>query len=98
MIKRFLCLGFTFTFFLNLHAQHSIKGKVIDEQGQGLGFTTIALLQPGDSILLHFGVTNDQGEYQIKGINAGTYILQFSFVGKKALTSYWKYQFLMVKI
>ena len=65
----------------SLFAQDKISGRVLNEQDQPLSFATVALLQPTDSLLKYFGVTNEQGAYQIKAIKAGTYILQFSFVG-----------------
>ncbi|MEO0337626.1 MAG: outer membrane beta-barrel protein [Bacteroidota bacterium] len=64
-----------------LFAQNTISGRVLNEQEQPLDYATVTLLQPTDSILQYFGVTNERGEYQIKAIKAGTYILQFSFVG-----------------
>lgn len=73
---------FFFLFFsCSCLAQHNIRGRLFDEQNQPLSYATVALLQPGDSLLQHFGVTNLQGEYQIKGIKEGIYIIQFSYVG-----------------
>jgi hypothetical protein len=62
-------------------AQHSIKGKVLNEKKEPLGYATVALLHPADSILQYFGVTNDEGAYLIKGIKEGIYLVQYSFVG-----------------
>ena len=47
-------------------AQNSIKGRVIDENDKPVSYSTVVLLNPVDSILKYFGVTNDEGYYQIK--------------------------------
>lgn len=61
-------------------AQHAIRGKVVGAEGQPLEYTTVTLMNPQDSVMQYFGVTNAAGAYQIKNIKEGTYILQFSFV------------------
>lgn len=66
-------------------SQHAIRGVVVGEEGQPLDYATVALLDPQDSILQFFGVTNAQGEYQIRNIKAGQYLLQFSFVGMQTV-------------
>ena len=64
-------------------AQYKITGQVIDEENKPLEYSTIVLLNPADSTLVYFGVTNLDGEFQIKNINEGLYLMQYSFVGKK---------------
>ncbi|MCK4880076.1 MAG: carboxypeptidase regulatory-like domain-containing protein, partial [Bacteroidales bacterium] len=66
-------------------AQHSLTGRVTDEKGEPLGYATVALLQPADSILSYFGVTDNQGKFRIKSIREGEYLLQYSFVGMETL-------------
>ncbi len=62
-------------------SQNSIKGRLINEAGESLPYATVTMLNPGDSTLRFFGVTNNKGIYQIKSIKNGNYIMQFSFVG-----------------
>ncbi|WP_192822352.1 DUF5686 and carboxypeptidase regulatory-like domain-containing protein [Rufibacter sp. LB8] len=57
----------------------SIKGKVIDEKGEGLGFATVYL--QGTNL---GSTTNEQGNYQISNLDAGKYTLVFQFVGYKS--------------
>ena len=64
-------------------AQYKITGQVIDEENKPLEYATIVLLNPADSTLVYFGVTNLDGEFLIKNINEGLYLMQYSFVGKK---------------
>lgn len=62
-------------------AQHTVKGKVTDDTDKALSFTTVALLNPVDSTLMFFGVTNEDGLYKIKNVKPGNYLMQFSYVG-----------------
>jgi len=72
-----------FLFPLNLLAQNVIKGDVMDAQGNPLQFATVALLNPADSTLAHFGITNSQGQFEISKISSGNYLLQTAFLGFK---------------
>lgn len=60
----------------------SIKGTVSDSLSAGtLPSATVMLLNPKDSSLVNFGVTNSTGAFEIKNVNKGTYQLKISFVG-----------------
>ena len=67
-------------------AQHALKGTVIDEDKDPLSYTTVVLLNPADSTMKYFGVTNKDGFFYIKNIKNGTYMMQISNVGAKMLT------------
>jgi Outer membrane protein beta-barrel family/Carboxypeptidase regulatory-like domain len=79
-----LTLGLSIT----AYAQSTIKGRIVDEAGKALPYATVTLLNPGDSTLRFFGVTNETGIYQIKSISKGDYIVQFSFVGMEMIYEY----------
>jgi len=64
-----------------LLAQHKLTGRVSDRQEEPLSYATVALLNPTDSILVYFGVTDDKGTFKITNIKKGEYLLQYSFVG-----------------
>ncbi|MCK5147407.1 outer membrane beta-barrel protein [bacterium] len=66
-------------------AQHSIKGRLIDEEKQPLPFAHVVLLSPVDSTLKYFDVSDKKGEYEIRHIRAGQYLMQYSFVTKKTV-------------
>jgi len=68
-----------------LLAQHALIGTVSDQQGEALGYATVALLNPTDSILNYFGVTDNKGFFRIRNIKEGDYLLQYSFVGMETL-------------
>jgi len=44
-------------------AQHKLAGRVSDQQEEALSYATVALLNPSDSILIYFGVTDGQGAF-----------------------------------
>jgi len=66
-------------------AQHSIKGRVIDEKGEPLTYATVVLLNPADSTVQYYDVADKEGYYQIKYIKPGNYLMQYSFVGMEVI-------------
>jgi hypothetical protein len=81
MLKTFTTILFIVVLSISAIAQESIKGRIIDEAGKPIGFTSVVLLHPSDSTMKYFGVSNDQGNYEIKRIKDGNYLMQFSFAG-----------------
>jgi len=63
--------------------QNSLKGNVMDDKGQPLPYVTAALLHPNDSTLAFFGISNADGNFEIKGLSAGNYLLQLAYIGFK---------------
>jgi len=64
---------------------HSLSGTLYDEQVQPLGYGTVVLLNPADSTLEFFGITNALGRFEIRNIKEGRYLLQASFIGYRSL-------------
>ena len=62
----------------------TIKGSVIDANGEAMPFVTISVLAP-DSSLLTGTITNDDGSYEIElsavSSQLSEYIIQASYVG-----------------
>ena len=67
--------------------QNSIAGKLINEKAEPLIYATAVLLNPSDSTLAYYGITNEEGQFFIKNIKAGDYLLQTGFLGYQ---SYYK--------
>lgn len=64
------------------HAQqYTLGGNVKNETGAPMPFATVALLQPSDSTLAYFGVTDEEGAFLIKAISKGDYLLQVATMG-----------------
>ncbi|MFC2096780.1 outer membrane beta-barrel protein [Bacteroidota bacterium] len=66
-------------------SQHSVKGKVISVDNKPLFAVTVVLLNPADSTMELFGVTSQIGEYEIKNIRSGKYLIQYAYVGMETL-------------
>ncbi len=80
------CTFFLFAYFLSLsidaHAQQyfSIEGKVLTENGDGISFANVLLLQP-DSTLVKGTITEESGAFHIANVSSGQYILMTNLVG-----------------
>ena len=60
---------------------YSLSGRLYDQDVRPLASGTVVLLNPVDSTLEFFGITNNLGEFQIRNIREGNYLLQASFIG-----------------
>lgn len=80
-LKPVLAFGLILSLSVTAFAQHSLKGRVINEQGEPLTYANVVLLSPADSTLQYHDIVDQKGLYQIEHIKAGAYLMQFSFVG-----------------
>ncbi len=64
---------------------HPLSGGVIGDDGKPLVFASVLLLNPADSTLQFFGITNNQGNFEIKNIHENNYLLQLSFIGYRTI-------------
>ncbi|WP_299452708.1 TonB-dependent receptor [uncultured Microscilla sp.] len=68
----------------------NIHGKISDAHGKALPGATVVLVTSPDSLLAKFATTDTQGNFLLKKVKQGKYVLQVSFTGfkpfKKALT------------
>ena len=65
----------------------TLKGKLMDTLSkQSLKDASITILDPQDSTLEQFVLAVAGGEFEMKNINFGTYILQISFQGYQSFT------------
>ncbi len=77
-------LIFTLIFFRlsnSYGSQYMLSGKVFDQDARPLEFSTVTLLDPQDSTLRFFGITDREGSFLIRNIEAGNYLLQAAFIG-----------------
>ncbi|MGE0770073.1 MAG: outer membrane beta-barrel protein [Cyclobacteriaceae bacterium] len=68
-------------FFFSTHAQRGLVTGIVSDSTTTLPSATVMLLQTSDSTLVNFGVTNNQGVFEIKNVNYGNYFLKITFVG-----------------
>lgn len=66
---------------------YSLSGRLYDDQLSPLTAGTVVLLNPADSTLEYFGISNAQGHFEIRNIKEGPYLLQASFIGFQSLYS-----------
>jgi hypothetical protein len=59
----------------------NLSGHVFSTENKPIEFATVALLQPADSTLAYFGITDANGAFEMKSVKAGSYRLQISFIG-----------------
>lgn len=62
-------------------AQHSVKGKLVDEQGQAMPSATVMLLNASDSVLKSFALSKADGSFEMKAVKEGSYVLKATFQG-----------------
>ena len=80
----FLVFILPFLFFLNAHAQTSatVSGIVKDKKSKTfLPFVNVVLKKAKDSSFVGGTVTNEEGRFNLSKVNAGTYILEFAYIG-----------------
>ena len=71
----------------SLYAQTStIEGVIVDQDKAPLEMISVVLLEPKDSSLVYFGLTNTKGFFKILNIKHGTYIFQSSSMGYQTLS------------
>ncbi len=58
-----------------------IQGIVVDSTDQTLPGATIMLLQATDSVLVHFAITEPNGQFKLPPTAPGNYLLQSTYVG-----------------
>ena len=82
MKKCFLILSLSLFFAVVNYAQSvTIQGILVDTLQEPLMSATVVLLNPQDSTMEYFAITNMQGHYKLKGVKRGTYLFQASYVG-----------------
>jgi hypothetical protein len=71
----------------NAQSTGEISGKVLDEQHKAFPFASVNLLNAKDSTSVRGTLTSDNGLYELKGLNAGKYLVAINVIGyKKAIT------------
>lgn len=82
MKPSFLLLFFYLICMTHIQAQSiQINGAVSDSMATPLEYATVLLMQSSDSSLTAFGRTNEQGQFELKNVSAGTYLFRITYVG-----------------
>jgi hypothetical protein len=81
-MKKFVFLvSVVFISCLSFGQRFSITGIIADTLSSPLPSSTIMLLNSKDSTLVNFGVSDAKGNFEIKNVNKGDYLLKVTFVG-----------------
>lgn len=77
LITVFLILSCTILSAQNL----TIKGKVVDGDKEPMIGATCIVINPKDSIMLSFGITNTNGQFELNNVPASAVKLQITYIG-----------------
>ncbi len=81
MKKIFLGFVFSLVIIVSFPQNFSIRGKVINKQKESLPGATLLLLQPSDSTMVNFALTNKNGHFEFANVARNKYLLRISYVG-----------------
>lgn len=65
----------------SLAQNYNIRGTVLDDTQSALPGGTVVAMAASDSTLISFGTTRKDGEFQLRRVPAGDYIVKITFVG-----------------
>ncbi|NNE34400.1 MAG: outer membrane beta-barrel protein [Rhodothermales bacterium] len=61
--------------------RYDVTGVVVDSEGLALRGATVVIVTVSDSTLVSFGTTRREGDFQLRRVPSGKYVLKVSFVG-----------------
>lgn len=69
-------------FLYGVDSKHSVVGLIVDGiSGQPLEFADVAFYRAADSVFVRGNVTDADGRFAFAAVEAGTYYVEYSFVG-----------------
>ncbi len=82
-MRNILLVGFSIILAITASAQKSvIKGRIYDSiRQEGLAYTTVSLVNAGDSTLVTFTRADSAGLFTMNAVEPGKYLLSASYVG-----------------
>ena len=63
-----------------------VKGRLMDDTNTSLPSATLMLLNPKDSSLVNFSISNGEGYFEIKNLSRARYLLKVTYVGLATFT------------
>lgn len=85
-MKKLLMVATLFISLSSVAQKFTIKGQLVDSVGQSLPGATVLLLNPSDSSLVNFSVSDPQGNFEIKNVNKGKHLFKVTFLGFRTFT------------
>ena len=81
-MKGFLLAMFLGMSLLGMAQTFTIEGTVVDSVSKrNLASATISIVKAKDSSLVSFARSNDKGDFSVKSVPAGSYLISISYVG-----------------
>jgi hypothetical protein len=80
-MKLIACFLFLLSGSLVLGQTSPVTGELLDENGLPLQSAAAVLLDPSDSTLLYFSISDSKGSFAITNVRSGKYVLQVSLLG-----------------
>lgn len=80
-MKRIFTLLFVLISTITFAQQSVLTGQLLDNEGNPLIYATAVLLNPSDSTMAYYGISDEDGMFSIKNIKKGSYILQTGYIG-----------------
>ncbi len=80
-IRLFFSLIILVLFSLGGRAQTTVTGTLIDTIGKPLSGASVVLLKQADSTLVQFGLSQDNGAFQLQHVPSGDYLLRCDYLG-----------------
>lgn len=82
LITRFsLLLGLLLLGNLGMTQDALLQGRVLDDKKGNMSFATVVLLKAQDSTMVKADYTQEDGSFQLPGLEAGEYLLQVTNIG-----------------
>jgi len=71
---------------VNGQSLSSIRGSIIEESSQPIGYATVALFNSSDSSLVQGTLSDSTGYFELTTVAPGDYLIKVSFMGYSAVT------------
>ena len=84
--KKFIPTVFFLIFTLSISAQITVSGIVRDTNQMPLIGATTVVQTAADSLLSGFAITDSEGQFEIKKVKPGDYLLQITYLGFETFT------------
>lgn len=62
-----------------------LSGTILSEDHKPLTYSTVVLLNPVDSTMQYYAISNTEGKFTVRNIRKGEYLLQVAFMGFETL-------------
>jgi outer membrane receptor protein involved in Fe transport len=86
-MSRLLLILFIFSGPINSFSQGKLSAKIVDQvNSKPLEFASIALYNSVDSALIHGGISDEAGRFELNRIEPGEYFMITSFIGYQSQT------------